>query len=58
VARYRISDFAWEQILSPEEHRKMGKSDVDFLGLAPGDPPVLIRTVNYGNIYSLDWEAP
>jgi Tol biopolymer transport system component len=58
VLRYRISDFTWEQIVSPEEHNRLGESDVNFLGLAPDDPPVLIRTVNYGNIYALDWEAP
>jgi Tol biopolymer transport system component/DNA-binding winged helix-turn-helix (wHTH) protein len=58
VLRFRISDDKWEQIIGPEERRKLFGDTFNWVGLTPDDSPVLVRDTSVSGIYALDWEAP
>jgi len=58
VLRFRISDRKWEEIIGPEERRKLFGDTFFWVGLTPDDSPVLARDTSVSGIYALEWEAP
>ena len=58
VLRFQIRDRKWEEILGPEERRKLFGDTLFWVGLSPDDSPVLSRDTSVSGIYALDWEAP
>ena len=53
---YRLSERKWEEIISPEEFKKV--PGVTSFGLAPDDSPLFVRDTSVTEIYALDFEAP
>ena len=58
VLRFGMSERKREQIISPEEWRKLAGDSIGWVGLSPDESPVLVRDTSVSGIYALDWEAP
>ena len=56
VVRIRIPDLRVERVADLKNFRSTGQG-FTWLGLAPGDSPLLLRDTGTQEIYSLDWEA-
>jgi eukaryotic-like serine/threonine-protein kinase len=57
VVRMRLSDYALERVVNLEDFRPTGYWD-DWMGLDPGDSPLLLRDTGLQDVYGLDSEAP
>jgi len=59
ISRVRISDRAVESVV---ELKKLGRLTVgtvgNWMGLAPGDSPLLSRDISTQEVYSVQWQAP
>jgi len=57
VVRMRLSDYTLERVVNLEDFRPTGYWD-DWMGLDPGDSPLLLRDTGLQDVYALDSEAP
>jgi Tol biopolymer transport system component len=58
VFRLGISDRKIEQVLSMKGIRRTAGRFGRWFGLGPNDSPMVLRSLNSQQIYSIDWEAP
>jgi Tol biopolymer transport system component len=57
VVRMRLSDYTLERVVNLEDFHPTGYWD-DWMGLDPGDSPLLLRDTGLQDVYALDSEAP
>ena len=57
VMRVRLNDHKVERVADLKNFRQAGYWNV-WLGMAPGDSPLLLRDTGTQEIYALDWQTP